>query len=58
VRDLYQADVGGLTEVVVAGDARFVGAGNPGVLAFYEVTNAAGSLRVARRGDDVVLAGW
>jgi hypothetical protein len=58
VRDLHQADVLGLALVTVPGDAAFVGEGNAGVLVFYEVIDAAGTLRASRSGADVVLRGW
>jgi hypothetical protein len=58
VRDLLQADVGGLAEVRVPGDGAAVGPGQPGALVFYEVTNTAGPLRLSRDGPDVVLRGW
>ena len=58
VRDLRLADIRRFPEIRVAGDALPVGDGNPGVLIFYEVTNAAGPIIARKDVDDVFLSGW
>jgi hypothetical protein len=56
--DIVIGNIAGMPSLSISGDGAPVGAGNPGVLIFYDVQNAAGLLSVRRSGTSVVLSGW
>jgi hypothetical protein len=58
VADLALGDMGAMPSVTIIVDAVAVGAGNPGQLVFYRLTDPTQALRADKSGFSVILSGW